>query len=162
MISLEFVRSHLYIDRMALDDELAIHAQVTEEINREVARANTAMLEAKRQLDITEAQVIASLKAVDVKMSNPVAEKEARQSRQYEKAWRAYLDARQLHEEWQGAQDAWAKKGYGLRELGALFGNEYFAVDSIRGPANMKRIRESMRERTGDFSRQPTRRQSLD
>lgn len=153
MITLEFVRSHLYIDRMALDDELAIHAQITEEINREVAKANTAQLEAKRRVDIVEAKVISELKSHDPKLTNPIAEKEAKQSIRYSDAWRSYQEARQLHEEWVGAQDAWSKKGYGLRELGALFVGEYFAVNSIRTPRNMKRIRKEMREKTGDFSR---------
>lgn len=150
-------RSLLKINKHDLDSELERNAQVGEEIGREVAVANTAQLRLKRDLEATEAQVIASLKDADAKMTNPIAEKEAKRNPRYLKGWDAYHEARQLYEEWDAIYKSWIGRGYDLKALGQLFSDQYFAINSVTGPAQRDYERDQaraiMRERTGDHSR---------
>ena len=138
----------LKINRHRLDDELEINSEIADKIGQRVAKLNSWQLEAKRQLEITDAKVIARLKDADPKMTNPIAEKEARSSRDYETAWKAFQTARLEYEEWESIQKAWYQRGFDLKALGDLFGNQYFALDSIRGPypSNMEGLRSKLRQ----------------
>lgn len=158
------VRQMLRINRHRLDEELEVNSDIQERIGREVARRNSLMLEAKRALEDTEARVIADLKEADAKMSNPIAEKEAKRHRDYKTAWASYQVARQEHEEWEAAHKAWITRSFDLKALGELYGFQYFTIDSVqraREPAfgqkisdqRSERVRSEMRNKTGDFSK---------
>lgn len=155
MTSLDNYRAMLRINRHRLDDELECHAQISEEIGREVARKNSYMLEKKKSLDTTLARLISKLKATDEKMSNPVAENEAKRDSQYDEAWKGWQATRAELEEWQAVKDAWYQKGFDLKALGDLYAHQYFALDAIRGPypSKMESIRAQQREKVGDYSR---------
>lgn len=157
MLTLEWVHEHLVVDRNALDDELAIHSQVLFEIGREVASLSARVKEAKRIVDKIEGAEIAAQRKSDPKITVGMAEHAARSTRAYLDAWRELVQVTETHDLWVEARAAWAQKGYALKDLGALFASEYFAIDSIRKPVNMKDVRAAMRERTGDHSK-PARR----
>lgn len=154
-MDIQAARNMLRINRHRLDDELEINAQIMEMIGREVAKHNSRMLEMKKGVDSTEARVMADLKDADPKMSNPVAEKEAKRNKDYLSAWSAYQLARQTHEEWEAVYKAWVTRSFDLKALGELFAHQYFAIDSIHAPnlAPSEGTRTAMRERTGDYSR---------
>lgn len=147
-MQLSEVRNMLRINRHRLDDELEIHADVLDRIGQEVARHNSRMLEAKKQLSAVKAQVIEQLKADDPKMTNPMAEDAAARDRDYSEAWAKYQVARQAHEEWESAYKAWYQRGFDLKALGDLFANQYFAISDIRGPypENTENFRRRARE----------------
>lgn len=138
----------LRINRHRLDDELEINSEIADHIGQRVAKLNSFQIELKRQLEITEAKVIARLKESDPKMTNPIAEKEAKNSRDFEQAWKAFQAARAEHEAWESIQKAWYQRGFDLKALGDLFGHQYFALDSVRGPypSNMDGLRSRMRQ----------------
>lgn len=153
-MNIDQARNMLRINRHRLDDELEINAQTGEEIGRETAKRNSRQLEAKKTLDQTEARVVAELREDDAKLGVAAAEKEARRHRDVVAAWNAYAVARQEHEEWEVVYKAWIGRGHDLKALGLLFANQYFAIDSIRGPypSNTESLRAGMRGKTGDFS----------
>lgn len=134
-------RQMLRVNRHRLDEELELQAEMQERIGRMVAKVNSYMLEQKKGLEATEAEVIDDLKSNDSKLSNPVAEKEARRSKQYTAAWRAYQVARQDYEEWAALYEAWKQRGYSMRGLADLYRDQYFAVTYVNG-ANQLTDRE--------------------
>ena len=147
-MELSEIRNMLKINRHRLDDELEVHSEIMDRIGQRVVKLNGRQIELKRQMEITEAKVISRLKDDDPKMTNPIAEKEAKGSRDYETAWKAYQVARAEHEEWEVVQKAWYQRGFDIKALGDLFGNQYFALDSVRGPypSNMEGLRSKMRQ----------------
>ena len=151
MHTIDDFRALLPIDKHRLDDELETHAQTQDRIASKVAALNSAQLELKRQVEIEEARLVAQLKTDDPKMTNPMAEKEAKRQRSYTSMWNAYQDARREYEEWQGLLAAWVSRGYNLKTLGDLYGNQYFAVDSVSRKsdpsADRQRLRDASRSR---------------
>lgn len=146
-MELSEVRNMLRINRHRLDDELEVHAEVLDRVGQEVVRRNSRMIELKKKLEEVEARVTSDLKDADPKLTNPMAEREAKRNRDYTAAWEAYQRARHEHEEWESVQKAWYQRGFDLKALGELFGNQYFALDSIRGPypSNTESLRSGMR-----------------
>lgn len=126
-------RALLKIDKHRLDEDLTYNSELQEQIGREVAKRNTVMLRAKRELDEAESAAFARLKRGDEKMTNPQAEKAAKSDRHYLLAWDAYQEARQAHEEWESLHKAWVTRSYDMKALGELFGAQYFALDSVKG-----------------------------
>jgi len=153
---LEF-RAKLRIDKHDLDGELEVHAECQEAIARVVAGCNTLQLEAKRAVEAVEAEVVDALKRQSDKMSNPVAEKEAKRSSKYAAAWGAYQTARQLYEEWAGLHSAWVTRGYNLKTLADLHGQQYFSVTTttMRPSADTVLAEERRRIRDAVPSRRP-------
>lgn len=157
-MQLSEVRNMLRINRHRLDDELEIQADVLDRIGREVALHNSRMLEAKKELAVTEARVIERLKEDDPKMSNPLAEKAAARDREYTEAWQKYQQARHLHEEWESAYKAWHARGFDIKALGELFAHQYFTISEVRGP--YPENTQSIRSRVREASEQTTARRS--
>lgn len=163
MLDIAYYRSLLRVDRNRLDDQLEQNAQSAEEIGREVARRTRNVADLKRELEVTEANIIARLKEADSKLSNPIAEKEARGHRDYRAAWTIYQDAKQELEEWEAVKSAWHQRGFDMKALGELYAQQYFVVDSVghRSRATPETTRAAMRERVGEISR-PRRRVDVD
>jgi hypothetical protein len=128
------LRNMLRINRHRLDDELEIQAEILEKIGRSVVTLNSRQIELKRLLDVAEAKIIARIKENDPKTTNPMAEKEAKDDREYLRAWQAYQAARSEHEEWESLYKAWHARGFDIKALGELFANQYFAINAVRGP----------------------------
>jgi len=150
---IETFRAMLPVDKHRLDDALEVHAQAQERISARVARENSHALLRKRELEAEEARVIYQLKVDDPKMTNPIAEKEAKRNSSYLKAWHLYQQARQEHEEWAGLLSAWQARGYNLKALGDLYGMQYFAVDSTRARA---RVEEAVNRYRGEAQQEPS------
>ena len=131
--TIEVFRNMLRVNKHRLDDELEIQGETQERISSHLARLNSRQLELKKALDSTEAVVISRLKDNDPKLSNPIAEKEARRDRDYVAAWQAWSVARQEYEEWLGLYEAWKSRGYQLKTLADLYGDQYFMIDSASG-----------------------------
>ena len=131
--TIEVFRNMLRVNKHRLDDELEIQGETQERISSHLARLNSRQLELKKSLDSVEASVIARLKEGDSKLSNPIAEKEARRDRDYISAWQAWSVARQEYEEWLGLYEAWKSRGYALKTLADLYGDQYYAIDSAGG-----------------------------
>lgn len=138
-------RTMLRVNKHRLDEELELQAELQERISSQVSRLNSRALELKKTLDSTFARVVADLKEDDAKMSNPIAEKEARRHRDYTSAWQAWLVANQEHEEWLGLYEAWKARGYQLNTLAKLYGDDYFAINTVHGEADGGRLREVLR-----------------
>jgi hypothetical protein len=145
--TIEVFRNMLRVNKHRLDDELEIQAETQERISSHLARLNSRQLELKKSLDATEALVISRLKDNDAKMSNPVAEKEARRDREYVAAWQAWSVARQEHEEWLGLYEAWKSRGYQLKTLADLHGDSYFTIDSTSSRSSLREDPEAARTR---------------
>lgn len=133
MFSIDVFRSMLRVDKHQLDAALEVQSETMERISSHTAVLNSRALELKKALDAEEAAVISELKANDAKLSNPLAEKEARRDSRYKAAWREWADARQEHEEWQGLLSAWTARGYNLKTLADLYSNQYFQMTSVTG-----------------------------
>lgn len=119
------------INKLRLDDELEIQAEMQERISSEVARLNTRALEAENELKVTEARLMEDLKESDVRVSVDALKAAIKRHPDRTKAWTRWQVAREVHEEWDGLLQAWITKGYKLADLGALFGSDYFAIKTI-------------------------------
>lgn len=147
----------LPINRHRLDEELEINAQVMDDIGRSVAKANSLMLEAKKQVEIVEAQESERLREASDKMTNPQIEREVRRSRAYKDAWDHYQRLRHDHEEWESLYKAWTSRSYDLKALGELFAAQYFVIDSVTGyaakrPGQEEPLRARMRAASDDIN----------
>lgn len=136
MATLEQYRNLLRIDKLRLDDELEIQAEMQERIGAEVARLNTRMIEAKDELTCTEARLIEEFKDGS---TVAVADAKAKRHPDRRRAWEKYQAQREVHELWANLQSAWITKGYKLADLGQLFGSDYFAIKSISRPDGERR-----------------------
>lgn len=152
--TIDVFRNMLRINKHRLDDELEIQAETQERISSHLARLNSRMLELKKSTDQTEASVIARLKDNDAKLSNPLAEKEAKRDREYMSAWQAYQVARQEYEEWLGLYEAWKSRGYQLKTLADLHGDQYFAIDYTTGKAAREAASDDARSRMREAAAQ--------
>ncbi len=150
--TIEVFRNMLRINKHRLDEELEIQAETQERISSQTARLNSRQLELKKTLDQEAARIVAELKEAG-KISDTAADKEARRNRDYVTAWQAWLVARQEHEEWLGLYEAWKSRGYQLKTLADLHGDQYFAIDSASGRAVQRPGQEDgMRSRLREAS----------
>lgn len=133
MADLEHYRRHLRINKHLLDDALEVQSQYQDEISRELALANTRMLEAKDRLAQTEAAVISELKAE--KLSDTHAAGLAKRDSRRRQDFAAFQQKREEHEQWLGLYDAWQRRGYSLKTLSDLYSAQYFSVTSTSGPS---------------------------
>lgn len=150
MLTLDWIHDHLAIDRHALDDELAIHAQVLYEIGREVAALSVQVKEAKRLVEEVETREITRLRDETPKLGIANAERAAHSSPQYVQQWGYLLRTTERFDQWTEARAAWVAKGYSLKDLGALYASEYFTIESTRKSRDMTDVRAEMRARVGD------------
>jgi len=138
MAGIDFYRSRLKVNKHALDDEIEVQSQYQEEISRELSMANTRLLEAKDTLARTEARVYLDLKGD--KVSDTAANNQVRVDSGRMADWRAWMAAREEHEQWLGMYDAWQRRGYSIKTGADLFTAQYFSVGtSVTG----KRTREA-------------------
>lgn len=129
-MDLTFYRSLLRIDKNRLDEALEVQADHQDRISEQVARLNTRSSDLKKTLEEVEARIIEDLKADDPKLSNPIAEKEAKRHADWKRAWREYQAAREEFEVWTGLHMAWVSRGYQLKTLADLYASQYFAISS--------------------------------
>ncbi len=149
--TIEVFRNMLRINKHRLDDELEIQAETQERISSHLAQLNSRQLELKKTLDQEAARIVAELKEAS-KISDTAADKEAKRDRAYITAWQAWLVARQEHEEWAGLYEAWKARGYQLKTLADLHGDQYFAVTSAGAPVVRPGQEDGMRSRIREAS----------
>lgn len=140
-------RKMLPINRHRLDDELAINSEIQDHIGRQVAHSNTRLLDQKRRLDEIEARLFDELK-LDSKMTNPQVEREIKRNPEWRKQWVLWQSDRETHEQWESLYKAWITRSYDLKALCELHGQQYFALESVRGPypTNMESLRGALRD----------------
>lgn len=129
-IDINQFRERVKINKHDLDGEIEIHSQSLERIGREVAQLGAKVDELKNEYERVEGVMIGRAKLSDEKITNPQADKMAKNMPEYIRAWRNYLDAKREHGEWVALLESWKSRGFGLRTLADLHGQQYFTVDS--------------------------------
>lgn len=135
-------RDRLRIDKHNLDGELEIQSECQERIGRQVEALTTSVARLKRMMEATEADVLEEVKRDDPKLSNPLAEKEVRRNSKFIRAWEEYHTLKQELGEWTRLYEAWVARGYSLKDLASLHGQQYYTVDSTTG--TRERLREAV------------------
>lgn len=133
-LTIEFIRRRLPTSKHQLDDELSMQADIMERINSRVVFFNTALIEAKENLAQVEARLTADFRedSNDRRMTVADVESAVRRHEDRLEAWKKWQRARETHEIWSGAYDAWRTKGFNIKALGDLFAAQYFAINSIQ------------------------------
>lgn len=131
MTTLEQYQAMLRINKLRLDDELEIQAELQHKISMEVTRLNTLDLEAENKLKSVEAELYIQLKEEGGKMTADEIKACIRVHRNRVRAWELYQAAREVHEQWSGLLQAWITKGYKLADIGSLYASDYFAIRTI-------------------------------
>lgn len=145
-LDIEQFRNRLRIDKHNLDGELEIHSQSQERIGREIVRLEAVMARAKDHLARVEARGLEQIKESNEKMTNPQADKEVKRRPDYQQAQNEYLNAKQEHGEWEKLYDSWVSRGYGMKTLADLHGQQYYSVDTtVRVHVNEADMRAEMR-----------------
>ena len=131
----------LGINKLRLDDELEVHAQIQFIISAEVTRQNSRMVATENELKNVEARLFIDIKESDDKGAEMQIKSRVRVHKDRERAWEKYQTARETYEQWSDLKAAWITRGYQLGQLGGLFSDDYFSITSITRP-NGERRRE--------------------
>jgi hypothetical protein len=161
---IQHYRAQLRTNRLRLDEDLEVQAEMQEQISSRVSRMNTKVLEAKEQLALVEARLTQDL-GEEQKLTVAELAAKVRRHRDRIEAFRAWMDAREEHEEWQGLLDAWKSKGFAMKDLGGLYASQYFAVNSVGGPSRAetrRNERDSYRTDNSQAARWPRTRVQAD
>lgn len=134
------LRARLRIDKHRLDEELETHSQIQEQIAATVAKLGTEANKAKDELARVEARLAAEAKEEDPKLTVAGVDAEVKKSRERITAWHTYQNAREEHEEWAGLLSAWVSRGYGIKTLADLHGQQYYAITTVRGGERPLRV----------------------
>ena len=137
-MNLQQYRNAVRINKHRLDDELEIQAQFLEDIGRWVALLDAKAAEAKEELERAEARIFVDLRNRSAdKMTAP--EISARVTTAPERIKAAQLHAQAVHElaEWKSLYEAWRGRGYALKTLADLHGQQYFSITSTGGGGRM-------------------------
>lgn len=139
MTTLDQYRNMLLINKLRLDDELEIQAQVQELIGNQVALLTARMFEMKDVLARIEGELIDTFKDRDAKAT--VDQCKARMMREPRRvrAWEDLQRVRLEHDQWDALLQAWITKGYKLADIGGLYASDYFAVRTINRPDGDRR-----------------------
>lgn len=139
MATLEQYRNMIGINKLRLDDELEVQAQIQMDISSQVARLNTKALEAENELKNVEAELYLQFRDSGEKMTADEIKASVRSHAKRGRAWEKWQAAREVHEEWSGLLSAWITKGYKLADVGSLYASDYFAVRTIQKPTGERR-----------------------
>lgn len=170
MATLDQYAKMLLINKLRLDDELEIQAELQHAISMEVVRLSTRAIEAENQLKHTEAELYVQFKEEGGKMTADEIKAATRINRKRVSAWEKWQTAREVHEQWAGLLQAWITKGYKLADVGALFASDYFALRTLTRPDGERRrdlnaadedSRSAMRKASEERSDPPRRRSAL-
>jgi hypothetical protein len=138
MPTLDQYRNMLRINKLRLDDELEIQAEVQHNISAEVVRLNTRALEAENKLKSVEAELFVRFKEEGGKMTAEEIKASVRVNHARVSAWEQYQAAREVHELWSGLLAAWITKGYKLADVGSLYASDYFAMRTVIHPDGVR------------------------
>jgi hypothetical protein len=170
MATLDQYRNMLRINKLRLDDELEIQAELQHDIGVEVARLNTKAVEAENDLKSVEARLLIQFKDGSVKMTADEVKAEVRVHKDRVRAWEKWQAIRETHEVWTSLLQAWITKGYKLADMGGLYASDYFAVRTITRPEGERRrevnaadeeSRSAMRRASEERDAAPRRRSAL-
>lgn len=153
-MDITYFRSRLRVNKNALDDELEVHADHLEKIGRFVASAARQEAKLKRALEQEEANEVRDLMSSDPKLSHAKASGDVKGKRSVREAWEAHQEAKQVLVEWEALEKAWYQRGFDLKALAELYGNQYFVINSAGGQATSpalgdQRARQAMRDAVG-------------
>jgi hypothetical protein len=133
-MNLQQYRNAVRVNKHRLDDELEIQAQFLEDIGRQVALIESKCSMLKENLDRVEARILVDLRtrAADKMVAQEIA---ARVTNAPERIKEVQLLAQAQHElaEWKALYEAWRQRGYALKTLADLHGQQYFSVTSVGG-----------------------------
>lgn len=130
MRDITYYRDRLRIDKNRMDDEMSQHSERLEEIGRGVAAAAKREALAKRELEQTEARLIAEMHEADPKVAINRAQIEVKRHREYTQAHDRLLDLREELGQWESLEKAWYGRGFDLRALGELWARQYLSTSS--------------------------------
>lgn len=153
--NIETYRNMLRVNKHRLDDELEIQAEVMDRIGQQLTLANSRAIEAEDSLKKVEARLFREFKDAGEKVTDATAKSESLRHRDRTQAWEAYQLTRATHQEWQVLYEAWKARGFSLKELGELFGTQYFQINSIQRRDDTDAIRERMRDANREANQQP-------
>lgn len=146
MATLDQFRGMLRINKLRLDDELEIQAEIQEQIGREVARLSAQVQEAKDALIGAEGEFMDRAKERDPKATVDQLKGRMVDDARRRAAWERLSTLRLGHDEWDALLQAWITKGYKLADLGALYSSDYFAVRTVSRPDGERRRELDQRE----------------
>lgn len=129
-MSLSHYRALLPISKHDLDSALEVQATIQDEVSRELALANTRTLEEKDKLAQIEGELADSIKESDPSLSIPKVEAKVKRHRDRLAQFDRWMRAREEHEQWLGMLDAWKARGYSIKTLANLYGEQYYAPRS--------------------------------
>jgi hypothetical protein len=141
-------REQVKIDREALDDAVSNHAFLFMEVSERYTMAVSQRDKLKDEVKQEEARLFIEVRDSTEKMTNPEADARVRLDPTFMRLNSRYIDACQKVEKWGVLREAFAQRGYMLRELGNLFASQYWAKNSIDKPAresNLEKVRRSQR-----------------
>jgi hypothetical protein len=123
-------RSRLRINKHRLDDELEVQAESQETIAQKVQAAEARMMEAKEDLQKTEARLVEDFREGGraAGATKDLAEAKARRHPDRMRAWERFQAASQEHRAWADLLEAWRNKGRDLHALGKLFSDDYYSL----------------------------------
>lgn len=148
MTTLDQYQKMLRTNKLRLDDELEIQAEMQYEIGAEVARLNSKMIEAKDTLARTEAELLEEYKRLNDKLTVDQAKGRVLTHQDRRKKWAVYQELREAHELWEAMLSAWIVKGYKMADLGTLFSADYFAITTVSGSSRREPSRADEERRT--------------
>lgn len=164
MTTLAHYRGLLRTNKHRLDEELEAQAELQDRIAQE---ANLRDRDADRladELKRIEGRLAADAKASDPKLTVDQVGAKVRRDRERLAAWERWQEA--LHEarEWSSLLEAWKVKGFTLRDLGALYGSDYFSLTqtSVGGGPSEGDMRRLIRDASRDAGEAPRRRRVVD
>lgn len=124
----EQYKGMLRVDKLRLDDELELHADVRQRIAEEVARLNTRMLESQDELKRVESRALEDAKDGN---TEAVAKGKALRDPDRRRAFAVFQERRETYEMWKELLESWDAKGHKLRDLGSLYIGDYFAIKTV-------------------------------
>jgi hypothetical protein len=132
-------QQRLRIDKHKLDDDLEVHAELQQQISETITHYNSVMLKAKEELAQVEARLLQDVKETRAKITKDEADAIVMRHTERRTAWRAYQEAREELELWQGLYAAWERKGRDMEALGRLYAAQYFSLYSVGGDSRSER-----------------------
>lgn len=150
-MDLQQIRGLLRIVKHRLDDELEIQAELQDRIGQEVASLNAVAAAAKTALEAAEADAVIKLRnGHHEKLSADELKARVCLAPAVVTATQVFQMKQKTLAEWQSVYDAWRARGYALRNLTALHGQQYFAVDSGTRQPSMKARGEAIAQTVND------------
>lgn len=150
---LEF-RSMLVVNKHDLDNALERQAAYFDDISQQVIQQGKKLTELKDELSQLEGRLAEEIREDEPKLTVGAIAHKVKRDRHRLVKWQELQDVTAVYEQWDSLRDAWKQRGYSIKTLAALYGDQYFSIDSTRRVDRSERIdREPVRDQGYDKNR---------